>query len=95
MLPCQRHLFDIPENVAYLNCAYMSPLIKAGLAAGTAGLARKAHPWELTPDQFFSGAEEFRSTAARLLDCSPDCVAIVSSAGYGLQTAMRNLPLNK
>ncbi len=49
MIPCQRHLFDIPDRVAYLNCAYMSPLMKPALAAGEAGLARKTHPWELTP----------------------------------------------
>jgi len=95
MLPCQRHLFDIPADVAYLNCAYMSPLMKSAFEAGNAGLARKAHPWELTAPEFFSGAEEFRATAARILDCPADCVAIVSSAGYGIQTAARNLPVGK
>ena len=95
MLPCQRNLFDIPDGVSYLNCAYMSPLLKSALAAGTAGLARKAHPWELTADQFFTGSEEFRATAARLLDCPAGCVAIISSAGYGIQTAARNLSPKK
>src|SRR5260221_1519302 len=95
MIPCQRNLFDIPDDVAYLNCAYMSPLMKPALEAGTAGLARKAHPWELTPDQFFTGADEFRSTAAQLLDCPADCIAIVPSASYGIATAARNLPVKK
>src|SRR5271166_5388443 len=95
MLPCQRNLFDIPDGVSYLNCAYMSPLLKSALEAGTIGVARKAHPWELTPDQFFTGSEEFRATAAHLLDCPAGCVAIVSSAGYGIQTAARNLPVKK
>jgi selenocysteine lyase/cysteine desulfurase len=95
MIPCQRHLFDIPDDVAYLNCAYMSPLMKPALEAGTVGLARKAHPWELSPDQFFTGADEFRATAAQLLDCSADCIAIVPSASYGIATAARNLPLKK
>jgi selenocysteine lyase/cysteine desulfurase len=95
MLSCQRHLFDIPDGVAYLNCAYMSPLLKSALEAGTVGLARKEHPWELTPDQFFTGSEEFRATAAQILNCSADCIAIVSSAGYGIQTAARNLPVKK
>src|SRR6202140_1678024 len=95
MIPCQRHLFDIPDDVAYLNCAYMSPLMKPALEGGTAGLARKAHPWELTPDQFFTGADEFRATAAKLLDCSVDCIAIVPSASYGIATAARNLPVKK
>ncbi len=95
MLPCQRHLFDIPDDVAYLNCAYMSPLLKSSLEAGNAGLARKVHPWELTSEQFFTGAEEFRVTAAKILNCSAACVAIVSSAGYGIQTAARNLSVKK
>jgi selenocysteine lyase/cysteine desulfurase len=95
MLPSQRHLFDIPEEVSYLNCAYMSPLMKAALAAGNAGLARKEHPWEITPDKFFSGAEEFRTTAAQLIDAMPDCMAIVPSASYGIATAAVSLPVSK
>ncbi len=95
MLPCQRHIFDIPDDVAYLNCAYMSPLMKPALEAGTAGLARKAHPWELTPDKFFTGSDEFRTTAAQLLDCSGHDIAIVPSASYGTATAARNVPVKK
>ena len=95
MLPCQRHLFDIPADVAYLNCAYMSPLMKPVVEAGIAGLTRKAHPWELTPDKFFTGSDEFRTTAAQLLDSSAECIAIVPSASYGIATAARNLPLKK
>jgi len=95
MLPCQRHLFDIPDDVAYLNCAYMSPLMKPVLEAGIAGLTRKTHPWELTPDKFFTGAEEFRATAAQVVGCSSDSIAIVPSASYGIATAARNLPVKK
>ncbi len=95
MLPCQRHLFDIPDDVAYLNCAYMSPLMKPVMEAGTTGLARKAHPWEITPDKFFTGSNEFRVTAAQLINSSADDIAIVPSASYGIATAARNLPINK
>jgi selenocysteine lyase/cysteine desulfurase len=95
MLPSQRHLFDIPDEVAYLNCAYMSPLMRPVIEAGATGLARKAHPWELTPDKFFTGSDEFRASAAQLLDCSADCIAIVPSASYGVATAARNLPVRK
>jgi selenocysteine lyase/cysteine desulfurase len=95
MLPCQRHLFDIPADVAYLNCAYMSPLMKPVIEAGATALARKAHPWKLTPDKFFTGSDEFRTIAAQLLDCSADCIAIVHSASYGIATAARNLPVKK
>jgi len=95
MLTSQRHLFDIPEDVTYLNCAYMSPLMRSAVEAGYEGLARKAHPWEITPQKFFTGSDEFRATAAQLIDTSPDCVAIVSSASYGVATAALNLPVRK
>ena len=95
MLACQRHLFEIPDDVAYLNCAYMSPLMKTVVEAGYRGLLRKAHPWELTPDQFFTGAEDFRVVAARLLATTPDCVAIVPSAAYGIEVAANNVPVGK
>jgi selenocysteine lyase/cysteine desulfurase len=93
MIPCQRSLFDIPEEVAYLNCAYMSPLMKAVVDAGANALARKAHPWEITPDKFFSGSEQFREVAAKILDGTADSVAIVPSVSFGIATAARNLPL--
>jgi selenocysteine lyase/cysteine desulfurase len=95
MIPCQRHLFDIPDDVAYLNCAYMSPLMKPVIEAGIAALARKAHPWEITPDKFFTGSDEFRTAAAQLIDSSADDIAIVPSASYGIATAARNLPVKK
>jgi len=95
MLPCQRHLFDIPDDVAYLNCAYMSPLMKPAIEAGIQGLKRKTRPWELTAPEFFTGAEEFRGIAAKFFGATADCIAIVPSAGYGVQTAARNLPVGK
>jgi len=95
MISCQRHLFDIPDDVAYLNCAYMSPLMRPAFEAGVRGLGRKRHPWELTADQFFIGSDEFRGVAAELFGSTADCIAIVPSAGYGIDTAARNLPVRK
>ena len=62
MIPSQRHPFDIPDDVAYLNCAYLSPLMKPALEAGAAALNRKAQPWQITPGQFFTASEEFRKS---------------------------------
>jgi selenocysteine lyase/cysteine desulfurase len=73
----------------------MSPLMRPVIEAGNAALARKARPWELTPDKFFTGSEEFRATVAQLIDTTAECVAIVSSASYGIATAVRNLPVGK
>ena len=43
MIPCQRHLFDLPDDIAYLNCAYMAPLMHSVVEAGQRGYgARRA-----------------------------------------------------
>ncbi|MDH5412010.1 MAG: aminotransferase class V-fold PLP-dependent enzyme, partial [Alphaproteobacteria bacterium] len=90
-IPCQRDLFDIPDDVAWLNCAYMSPLMKPVVAAGQAGIESKAHPWTVKPADFFPGPEEARTLFARLINASPDEIAIVPSVSYGIATAARNL----
>jgi selenocysteine lyase/cysteine desulfurase len=95
MLPSQRHRFDIPDDVAYLNCAYMAPLLRSAVVAGQRGLARKARPWDIRIEDFFELTESARAAFARLLGppATPDDVALVPAASYGMATAARNLPL--
>lgn len=93
MIPCQRHLFDIPAGVTYLNCAYLSPLMRSAVEAGRAGLERKLRPWEIRTEDFFNREEEFRLLAAQLLHCTANDVAIVPSASYGISAAALNLPI--
>lgn len=92
-LPCQRHLFEIPDEIAYFNCGYMSPLLRGVRAAGERGVARKARPWEITPEQFFTSMEGTRERFAALIGASPDTIALTPSASYGMATAARVLPL--
>ena len=93
MLGSQRHLFDIPEDVAYLNCAYMSPLMNAVARAGERGIADKVRPWQLTPQSFFSESEQTRAAFARLIGTDAEGIAIVPSVSYGMATAALNLPV--
>ena len=93
MIPCQRHLFDIPPDVAYLNCAYISPLMHAVREVGEASTRRKCRPWEIVPEDFFTDAEEGRRLFADLVGASADDVALVPAASYGISTAARNVPL--
>jgi selenocysteine lyase/cysteine desulfurase len=95
MISCQRHLFDLPPGLTYLNCAYMSPLMTAVAEAGAEGLTRKLHPWEIMPDDFFTESEKVRSLAAQLFQASADDIALIPSASYGISTAASNLPLAK
>lgn len=93
MIPCQRHLFDIPETRAYLNCAYLSPLMKAAREAGERAVSRKSRPWEILREDFFAEVEAVRTAYAGLIGGDPDGVALIPAASYGIATAAANLPL--
>ncbi|TIX49418.1 aminotransferase class V-fold PLP-dependent enzyme [Alteraurantiacibacter aquimixticola] len=94
-VPSQRHRFAIPDDVHYLNCAYMSPLSNVVTQAMVDGAACKQRPWTYKPDDFFSICEAFRDRAARLCDVAAHSIAIVPSVSYALAIAARNLPLAK
>ena len=88
-----RDEFLIPDDVAYLNVAFLGPMSRAAVAAGEVGLARKAHPWTIESSDFFTGAARFRAAVAPLLGGEPEGIAVTPSASYGLATAAANLPL--
>lgn len=94
MIPNQRHLFDLPENQAYLNCAYTAPLLKTAVRAGVEAIEAKRTPWTIKSDDFFSTVEILRRLFAELVGCTPNDVAIVPAASYGLATAAKNLPVS-
>lgn len=93
IIPSQKHLFDIPADIAYLNNAYMSPLMHDVVSAMTSGIESKVQPWTYQPDDFFTYAETTRELAAKVWGGPADNVAIVPSASYGLQVAANALPL--
>ena len=93
MIPCQRDMFDLPENITYLNCAYTSPLLKAAQRDGRAAIQAKANPWTIKAGDFFSTAETAREVFARLVDCAPNDVALLPAVSYGIALAARNLPV--
>ncbi len=93
MIPCQRDMFDLPENITYLNCAYTSPLLKAAQEDGRAAIQAKANPWTIKAGDFFSTADTARNLFARLVECKPDDVALVPAVSYGIALAARNLPV--
>ncbi|MEQ9641264.1 MAG: aminotransferase class V-fold PLP-dependent enzyme [Alphaproteobacteria bacterium] len=92
-IPSQRHLFDLPDDVAYLNCAYMSPLLHSVVAAGREAVGMKARPWEITTPDFFGIPETARELFARLIHARTEDICIVPAASYGIATAAANLPV--
>ncbi len=93
LIPNQRYLFDIPDDVAYLNCAYISPSLKSVTVAGRQGVERKSQPWTITTADFFNESEQARALFAELIGATSDDIAIIPATSYGIATAAQNLPL--
>ena len=92
MIPSQRALFDLPREVTYFNAAYMGPMPKLAAQAGADSYLKKQQPWRFNvQEDFFDTPETFRSQAAKLYGSTPDDIAIVPAASYGLATAALNL----
>lgn len=89
LLPSQRHLFDIPDDIAYFNCAYNSPQLNESQERLLAGVSSKSHPWERTAKNFFDDAETIRGLSADVFGGDADGYAVVPAASYGLSTAAR------
>ena len=86
--------FSLPRDVHYLNCAYMSPLLRAVEEAGIAGIRRKRFPGDIGPGDFFAGADRLRGLFDRLIGGrDPGRVAILPAVSYGIAITARNTPL--
>ncbi len=89
----QRHLFDIPDDVTYLNAAYLAPQLRERRAAGIRALNQADAPWTISVETFFEPVERLRSLFADLIGGDAEGVAIVPAVSYGVGVAAANLPV--
>ncbi len=92
MLTLQRTKFTLPAKGIYLNCAYMSPLLKSVEKAGISGLVRKRNPFQISPADFFKDSEILRGEFAKLINTTEtNRIALIPSVSYGMANVMNNL----
>ncbi len=91
MLPCQRHLFNLPKDIAYLNCAYLSPQLHRVSEAGHRSVAMKESPWLVKPSDFFENTEAVRGLFAQVVGTQADNIAIVPAVSYAMAVAAKNV----
>ena len=91
MLASQRALFDIPDDVCFLNAASWSPLPRKTIEAGKRAVERKGQPWLLDAEFAAGQYERARKAAARLIHAEAEDIALISSVGYGVSTAAKVL----
>lgn len=96
MLTCKYSRFSLPKKITYLNCAYMSPMLKTVEKAGLRGLRLKRNPMDIRPADFFTTTTRLRQEFAKLIN-TPDAnrIAIIPSASYGLATVAANLNISR
>lgn len=93
-LPCQRDAFTLPDDLHYLNCAYMSPLSLRVQEAGIGGVRRKGNPATITADDFFDDVDKVRRLFARVVRApSANRISVLPSVSYGMATVVRNTPI--
>lgn len=95
-MDCQKDLFTLPDDHHYLNCSFLSPLLKSVEEAGINGIKGKGRPWETTPDNFFEDSNTLRALFARIINApSADDIAIMPAVSYGLATVAKNIDPSK
>ncbi len=92
-ISCQRHLFDIPSDICYLNASYMTPVTLKQAEVGEAALKRCMQPWTVSPQDFFDTVQPVKDLSARMFGVNPEDMAVIPSVSYGIASAAKNIKL--
>lgn len=91
---CQKSKFILSNKAIYLNCAYMSPMLKKVENAGIKGLKQKRKPYKIYPKDFFNNVVLTKKAFASLVGCDNyQRIAIIPSASYGIGNVVNNISL--
>ncbi|WP_420580502.1 aminotransferase class V-fold PLP-dependent enzyme [Reichenbachiella sp.] len=93
---CQRKKFNLNKKFAYLNCAYMAPLLKKVEKAGIEGIKAKRQPNKVSGADFFKDAQTLRALYSDLINNpEPNRIVMIPSVSYGIGNVVNNLPVQK
>lgn len=80
-------------GTTYMNAASTGPLPTRALKALEAFNAKRGVPWTIQLDEQFGGLLRSRELCARLINASPNEIALTPNTSTGLHVAMRCLPI--
>ncbi|MBO3097738.1 aminotransferase class V-fold PLP-dependent enzyme [Gelidibacter pelagius] len=90
----QKDLFDIPEDICYLNTASLSPSFKAVEKAGIEAVLQKSRPYLIPSSDFFDPVIELKKRFAQLIEVDNyERIASIPSVSYGIATVAKNIKL--
>ncbi|MBK7337474.1 MAG: aminotransferase class V-fold PLP-dependent enzyme [Saprospirales bacterium] len=85
-------LFDLPEDIVFLNTAYMGPALRPAREAGIEAVAKLSNPLNFKAPEFFDPPTRVRKLFAQVIDCDdPDRIALTPSCSYGMANAARQI----
>ena len=93
ILSNQKELFQIPDDVTFLNCANMSPLLKSVNEAGIHSLNKRNRPWTMDNYEWFGAPEHLRELFGVLINSDKEHIALIPSVSYGMAIAAKNIKL--
>ena len=89
-----KDLFDIPEDVHYLNGAYMSPSTHAIAQAGLDAVLKKKRPFNYTGDDFFLPVEKARKLFGELIHVNDaNRIALSPAVSYSMSNIANAIPM--
>jgi selenocysteine lyase/cysteine desulfurase len=96
MLKSQFFKFKLPKDISYLNCAYMSPLLKEVARTGKQSVDKKCLPYRITGADFFNQTNDLKKKFARLVSVTDfQNIAIIPSVSYAIASVANSIELQK
>ncbi|MEN8248840.1 MAG: aminotransferase class V-fold PLP-dependent enzyme [Bacteroidota bacterium] len=90
----QSEKFSLPQEVHYLNGAFMSPQLKTVTEIGIKSIKIKENPTQVTVDDFFNDTEKIRKEYSKLINNKePERIVLIPSVSYGVASVTRNVQL--
>lgn len=91
----QKQLFDIPEDICYLNTASLSPSFKAVEAAGIEAVLQKSRPYSIPSSDFFEPIIELKKRFGKIIETDEyERIVTIPSVSYGIATVAKNIKLS-
>ena len=90
-----KDLFHLPEDVTFLNCSYMAPLLKSVEDIGIEAIRKRRSLHLTASEDFFTDVNALRQEFAAVKMAPREQIAVIPSVFYGVSTVAANLPIGK
>ena len=92
----QKDKFNLPNDVSYLNCANIAPLMNRLSILGKNAIDLRQRPYEISREDWFKPTENLKRNFAKLINCKEfERIAVIPSVSYGIASVAKNIQLSQ